>query len=74
MLNTNKYLLSFNRKRKHVKMTFTGQFQIRMKCPASKCLVSVLSWFVTGCASHWSPDQAVKPSTKNLVLAWLNLG
>lgn len=45
MLNTNKYHLSFNVKRKHVKMTFSEQFQISMKFSAGHCPNFVpLSW------------------------------
>lgn len=43
-LNTNKYHLSFNVKRKHV-MTFSEQFQISMKFSAGHCPNFVpLSW------------------------------
>lgn len=44
-LNTNKYRLSFNVKRKHVKMTFSEQFPISMKFSAGHCPDFVpLSW------------------------------
>lgn len=43
--NTNKYHLSFTMKRKHVKMTFYGQFQMSMKFSAGKCPdIFPLSW------------------------------
>lgn len=44
-LSTNKYHLSFHIKRKHVKVTFYGQFQISMKFSAGQCAGFVpLSW------------------------------
>lgn len=37
IFNTNKYHLSFNVKRKHVKLTFYERFQICMKFSAGCC-------------------------------------